>query len=362
MKIAYAAVSKVPSLAANSVHVMRMSAAIARAGNDVTLYLPDIAPENETDVFEHYGVEEIFRIRRVAWPAVRGKALFFAVDAARRAKDAGVSLFYSRSIIAGAFAVASGIPTILEMHGPVTDKSVTERLMFRWLIRQRAFRKLVVISGPLKLWFERFAPSLCAQMVVAHDGADAGPEPAPASGPVRTAGYFGGLYEGRGIDIILEMARRTPTINYAIYGGARQHVEKWQAEAVGIENVCFYGHVAPRDVGLLMRQCDVLLAPYQARVAVHGGGGNTAEWMSPLKLFEYMAAGRAIVCSDAPVLREILTPGETALMPAADDPHQWIAAVSDLHCPQLRTQLQTQAHRRLVEDFSWDKRAELVLR
>ena len=52
---------------------------------------------------------------------------------------------------------------------------------------------------------------------------------------------------------------------------------------------------------------DILLAPYQDRVTVAQSDNITTErWMSPLKLFEYMAAGKAIICSDIPVLREIL--------------------------------------------------------
>ncbi|MBV7257574.1 glycosyltransferase family 4 protein [Pacificimonas sp. WHA3] len=361
MKIAYAAVSQVPSRAANSVHVMRMSAAFARAGHDVTLFLPSDTEESLTDVFEYYGAENIFGIQRAAWPPIRGKAFFFALDVARKAKAASVDLLYSRSIAVSAFAITNGIPTVLEMHGPITDKSVIERIMFRWLVRQRAFRKMVVISGPLKRWFETEGSFPSDRVIVAHDGADVSMAPKAARGPVRTAGYFGGLYEGRGIDIIFEMAKRTPSIDYVIYGGTPQDVEKWQARVGGRENFHLLGHAAPRDVGKLMQKCDVLLAPYQARVAVHGGSGDTAKWMSPLKLFEYMSAGRAIICSDSPVLHEILTPGETALMPVADDINQWVQAISDLDRPELRTRLQEQAYRRLVEDFSWDKRALAVL-
>jgi glycosyltransferase involved in cell wall biosynthesis len=40
------------------------------------------------------------------------------------------------------------------------------------------------------------------------------------------------------------------------------------------------------------------------------GKGNTVGWISPLKIFEYIAAKRPIIASDLPVLREILTNGE----------------------------------------------------
>ena len=51
-----------------------------------------------------------------------------------------------------------------------------------------------------------------------------------------------------------------------------------------------------------------------------GGGTNLADWISPLKMFEYMAQGKAIVASDLPMLREVLRNGENALLCDSDDP------------------------------------------
>ena len=62
-----------------------------------------------------------------------------------------------------------------------------------------------------------------------------------------------------------------------------------------------------------MADCDILIAPYAAQVS-HAGGGDIGRWMSPLKLFEYMAAERPVVTADLPVLREVVRDGETALL------------------------------------------------
>ncbi len=80
----------------------------------------------------------------------------------------------------------------------------------------------------------------------------------------------------------------------------------------------------------LLRSYDVLIAPYQEKVCVHGGGGDVATWMSPLKIFEYMAAGRPIVASDLPVLREILEDGRNALLVSPGDVDAWCIALNKL--------------------------------
>lgn len=84
--------------------------------------------------------------------------------------------------------------------------------------------------------------------------------------------------------------------------------------------------------------------------------------MSPLKLFEYMSAKKAIVCSDLPVLREILQDGSTALLVSPLDLNAWKAALLRIRDePGLRQAIATEAHRKFLQSHTWSKRAETVL-
>jgi glycosyltransferase involved in cell wall biosynthesis len=84
--------------------------------------------------------------------------------------------------------------------------------------------------------------------------------------------------------------------------------------------------------------------------------------MSPLKLFEYMAAGRPIVCSDLPVLREILQHERTALLCDPDDAASWAGALARLHDePTLRRTLAEAARAQFELHFTWKARADRVL-
>jgi glycosyltransferase involved in cell wall biosynthesis len=78
-----------------------------------------------------------------------------------------------------------------------------------------------------------------------------------------------------------------------------------------------------------LASADVLLMPYQRRVMVSGGKLDTARWMSPLKMFEYLAMRRAIVASDLDVLREVLDE-RVAILAVPDDSSAWIAALNRL--------------------------------
>ena len=54
--------------------------------------------------------------------------------------------------------------------------------------------------------------------------------------------------------------------------------------------------------------------PYQAKVSIGVKGHDTGRWMSPMKMFEYMAAGVPVISSDLAVLREILINEKNALL------------------------------------------------
>lgn len=107
---------------------------------------------------------------------------------------------------------------------------------------------------------------------------------------------------------------------------------------------------------------DVLLMPYQKSVSIGVAGQDTAQWMSPMKMFEYMAGGVPLVSSDLPVLREVLEEGRNALLVAPGDPQAWVAAVDRLAFdPGFAAYLGANAHADYQQHYTWVARARLLL-
>ena len=109
-----------------------------------------------------------------------------------------------------------------------------------------------------------------------------------------------------------------------------------------------------------MARLDVMLAPYQRRVAIYGNSGDTSRWMSPLKIFEYMAARKPMIASDMPVLREVLD-DSNAILVDPEDVDAWQNALTSLRDPERREQLGTKAHQDFVAYYTWRARADRVL-
>src|SRR5262249_3154918 len=120
----------------------------------------------------------------------------------------------------------------------------------------------------------------------------------------------------------------------------------------GVAHRVTFAGIVPRDrVAMHVAAFDIALQP------------RVVPYASPLKLFEYMALGRAIVAPDAPNIREILVSEESALLfdPAAPDGMR--RALDRLAGDaELRRRLGAGARRAVVErELTWDGNARRVI-
>ena len=175
-----------------------------------------------------------------------------------------------------------------------------------------------------------------------------------------TVGYVGQLHAGKGVEMILSLAKFHPDKKFHIVGGTTAEISTLKIE--DIENVIFHGQLPYNEAEQVRLKCDVLLAPYQKRVATFGNAKNDiAAWMSPLKLFEYMAARKAIICSNLPVLREIMEHDRNCLLVEHDDPIQWNLALQKLENNELRDKLSKEAYADFINKYTWDSLSKHVL-
>ncbi len=371
--IVYIAPSFIPSQSANSVHVMKMCQAFSRMGYRVNLVgmggKGGYSKYEKQEIFDFYGVQPIFDINLIFVGITRGAESVLAIKTwgflKRLSRDK--ILVYSRLLYGAVVSVLLGYRVIYETHE--IPQNSFRLLLERWLTKRGNLLKLVVISQALKdLYTSRVLDSFSKVPIqVAHDAADVltyenqsvSLEEQVSRSAVLQLGYIGSLHEGRGIDIIIGMAKLTPECFYHIIGGRDEDIARCRRH--GVKNVFFYGHVAPALVKYYLREMDVLLMPYQKTVRIDSGSRNTASWMSPMKMFEYMASHRPVVSSDLPVLREILSHGVNSLLVAPDDVDAWVKAVEKLKSSSLRRNLAGQAYLDFTRLHTWDIRAGDVL-
>jgi glycosyltransferase involved in cell wall biosynthesis len=340
-----------------------MCQALARE-HDVTLFCPAVTGQlGPPEIYRFYGVEPTFGIKRLprsdAW---HHPILPAALVARLRIALGRFDLVYARCNAWQPYRLHKiDRPMILEAH-------VLRRAgMIEKLFRRPLLRGLVVISDGLRQDYREAYDLDHLEVLIAHDGADPAVIPSvPAALPGSNAikcGYVGNLYRGKGIETILPLAARCPQVDFHVFGGTEEQVAQWRPDGgAHAANIWFHGALAPADTDAARLACDLLIAPYQNVVSGVGGTGNLVRWMSPLKIFEYMAAGKAIIASDLPTLREVLRDRDNALLVPPDDLDAWARAVCELAADAAeRQRLGARALSDFAGQHSWQARAHRIM-
>jgi glycosyltransferase involved in cell wall biosynthesis len=342
-----------------------MCAAFQANGASVTLTVPAGRVPTDDDVTTRYRLSSDLVVRRLPNVPLPGSKLIFA-GMAIVGQWSREAIVFTRSVSIGSMATLLGVPTVLELHAPISTLRDVMRERLRRVANRASFRFIVVISERLKEDYEACFPELRDRIMVAPDGADpVNGHPAnvvPLTGSFKV-GYLGHLYPGKGMELIELLAPLRPQMTFHIVGGRSTELSQWRERTRAIPNIIYHGHVPHAETRRYLASMDVVLAPYQR--VVHGSGGgamNLADWMSPLKIFEYMAEGKAILSSDLPVLREVLADGRNALLRGPEDVAGWVEGLSTLEAdPRLRARIGAQGKHDLLERYTWNQRARTIL-
>ena len=165
--------------------------------------------------------------------------------------------------------------------------------------------------------------------------------------------FVGALGPWHGVQFLIESApliiQELPNAHLWIVGGAKEYDSSYLHKLIKtpkVKNqVHFIGSRPPEDIPQILVESDVAVAPYPKRDL----------GFSPLKIFEYMASGCPIVTSNLPSIREILTNNETALLVEPENVRALTEAILKiLQTPKMAKRLSSNAHKKVVESYSWD--------
>ncbi len=381
MKLIYIANARIPTEKANGLQIMQNCEAFAVAGAQVRLWIParrNTAALDDVDPFAHYGVERRFMIERLPCldllPLVPDRtdalaqAIFwvqwvtFTLAAFARALFTRADVFYSRDAL---------ILLMLSWVRPKRALAYEAHSMTR--IGRMAARRVGCVVTTTGRLAEEMTAAGAARVMAAHDGIRAARfeallDRAAARWVVGwetdafIVGYVGRLHTmgmDKGVGRLVEALASRDGVALALVGGpddmAAALRDRWIALGGRDQDFLYAGQVAPERVPVYIRAFDVCALPLPRTE-------HFAHYASPMKLFEYMAAGRPIIASDLPSAREVLTEGETALFFPPDDVGAIRAAVERLRTdPALRGELAAHGRALALENYTWEARAEAIL-
>jgi glycosyltransferase involved in cell wall biosynthesis len=348
--------SEIPSLKANSVQSIAMANSFSRNGFKVSFLSKK--KKNKIDNLN-------FKISVHRFYFFSGKFMdfLFSLFLVFYSKLKKANLIFSRNIYVIFFSIIFNIDCILELHKPYVNKKKISFYLLKFIFKKNKLLKIIYISNGLKkIYHNSGFLNYNNKEIVLHDGSD-------YSIFFKTntlykkfsIGYAGSFQKGRGIEIIKKLSFFFPDVEFNIAGGFPENENYYRKYFQKYNNIKYAGFVKNRDINSFLRKNTFLIAPYEKKVFVDRIN-NTSEYMSPLKIFEYMNAERPIIASNLPVLREVLVNGKNCLLCNPEKIFTWVNAIRKLQSnPLLCRALSASAKISIKNKYNWNLRVKSLI-
>jgi len=359
MKIAYIANIRMPTEKAHGAQIMKTCEALAKAGADVELIVPNRKTPIRESPHDYYGVKTPFTITRLPVVDTIGlgpvgfwvESVLFAHAVRRYLRDKKSDVIYGRDEV-----VLARVPgrRVWESHTGAWNAAARK-------IAGQTYALITITQGLKDFYVEKGVPT--GKIFVAADGIDLDDFAHPESkedarkrlglpAGKKIAMYIGRLDGWKGSETLLTSSSALPDdVQVVIIGGEHEQAVSLQSK---YPRVRFLGFRPYRQLADNQAAADVLILPNTGKDEI------SARFTSPLKLFTYMASGRPIVASDLPSIREVLDESCAYFVPP-DDAQALAraigAALEDSASPQKAARA-----RELVVSYTWSARAEMILR
>ncbi|MBI5045444.1 MAG: glycosyltransferase [Candidatus Niyogibacteria bacterium] len=373
----YIANVRLPTEKAHGIQIMQMlSALVSNASPDARtrLVIPRRVNKITQSPFEYYGSRSDFQIKKLPCldlmflPAF--KSCWFWIESVSFAFFATIyflfergAVFYTRDALIAAVFFLLGKVVFYEIH------DLPDRASFLHKLAWEGSRGLVAISDGLrKGLMERGIDE--KKIIVARDAVDVGKFDIRESQsecrkklalPLdkKIILYSGHLYTWKGADVLLQAARAFPFIKrseilFVFVGGTDEDVARFRGSVAGLPHILIAGHRPHQEIPFWLKAADILVMPNSAKEDI------SRLYTSPMKLFEYMAAGRPIIVSDTPSLREVLNENNAWLV-RPDDPDAIVNCILDILDDLNKADVRAKRAQAEAREYTWDKRVIHIL-
>lgn len=377
-KLFYIVNAKIPTDKANGYQISKMCEEFVNAGLEVELWVPTRESLFQGDPFEFYGIEKNFKFKKIKnydfikyhkyigkygfWLqsiAYFLKLLFKKID-----KD---TIIYSRNPeIVWLFSLR-GYKTIFEVHRWVETKI----WLFKYFIKKA--KKVIAVTHELK--------KRCLESGFSEDDVLIEPDAVDlkifdldiSKNTAREklnlpqdkvilgyTGRFRTMGEEKGIKEILNAVKilkdEFPNIFFLAVGGFTEDIEFYKNYAKDLKvdkNILLIGKLERPEVAIYQKACDMLLMPFPFTQ-------HFAYYMSPLKMFEYMASKRPLLASNLPSVKGVLNNKNSILVKPGDVDDLANGIRKILTKKELREKIAEQAYED-VKEYTWKKRVKRII-
>ncbi|WP_353684119.1 glycosyltransferase family 4 protein [Thermodesulfovibrio sp. 3907-1M] len=364
-----------PDSRARFIQIINTCYALAKKGLNITLVTGIKSGYSMRDLYQFYDIESCETFKIINLPVLRREKakylkiswnglfyLFFLKFLSNRAKKQK-SLVFLRHVKLASFLLNFKrffkIPMIFEVHEifhlNTLNKKKQNKLKQTEIEVYKNMDALICISFKLKEFLIDNFKIDEKKISVVHDAVRNEWFETERNHENSYICYTGSLYKWKGVDVLISAMKYLQDEKLVIIGGGdRLNELKELAMEENIDNrVIFTGDIPHSLIPEYLSKAKIAVLPNLAE--------GPSEFSSPLKLFEYMAAGIPIVASDLPVFKEILQNNETTIFFEAGNPKSLADAIKKISDSKSLAEKLSYNAKKIAKHYTYEKRAEKIL-
>ncbi len=358
-KLLYLSDFSLPNKSAYTVHVLKICEAFSKKKIQVKLIV-NSSKVNFKKVKRDYLLDHSFNIHPLRKRKIKLnliQRIFDTIKILLFLKNEKFDYIISRNIIASVFLAFFQIKNILEIHTETTG--ITKYILFLTKIRFiKKNIKFIYIHKNLKkfLNLEKNKSIVLDDAVKLNDF-----NKYPQKKTKKEFVYTGSFVNGKGVEIILKLAEFFKEYNFNLYGNIDTMEFHNKKKCSKFSNIKIYGFKSYSSITKVLIKTEYLLMPYQKKISVLKDNVDVSRYISPLKMFEYLAAKKIIFASKHNVYSHILKNNYNSILLIPNNINDWVKKISKvLKNPKKYQPLKKNSYL-TAKKYSWDSRCSKIL-
>lgn len=366
MQINYVTVTDIPSNNANSLQIIQMCNAMALNGNKVNLIIPNLGKSEKT-VKEFYGIKSDFKIIKIGNRKnmiSKYQNILIPVRLVLKCLFIKSDKIITRNLLISLIFIILRKKHIIEIHDDLRTSGKILSKVFKKLklLNSTSIEKIIFITKSLKNF-----------IISNYDYKNNNFKILPDSTSIFNStsnnwakknlniGYFGSIYKSRGIATILKLSKFDQKNIYYIYGGSNSFVNKLKRKTFN-KNLILCSQIPYNKIKDEILKMDILLLPYANKVTTTGDIGNIIDFMSPMKMFDYLGSSKVIISANIPVLREVLTHKHNCIfIDNYLNVNSWLKEIRKISSDYAKYSILRKNALKTVTKFTWCDRAKQII-
>ena len=360
-KIFYISDFSLPNMSAYTIHVLKMCDAFSESCFDVCLLLPHIKKGyNFKKAQNDYLLKSSFRILGFFKSKIERNLptlLLFSFKLLNFFKIyKKPHLIISRSIIPALFLSIFGKKLFLEIHTEIKGMTKFLFLILRHFHFSNRIKFILInknLNKKLKLRAEDY--------IVLDDCVDYR-DFKYYKKKMNSCVYTGSFVDGKGIETIVKIAAELPKVNFILYGNLKTLSDNLYNKIINKKNIILNDFITYKKIANILPKNKILLMPYERKVGVLINNLDVSNYISPLKLFDYLASGSTIIASRKKAYSHILKHKFNCFLVQSDNIKKWVKTVQKVLSTTSHTQKIQKNSIQTAIKYSWLKRVKKIMK